>query len=56
MGSQGFEPQSGDFSCLSTPIGHHITNYITDQTTRFSSKTTGVPDAAWLHHNPILFN
>lgn len=26
MGSQGFEPQSGDFSCLSTPIGHHITN------------------------------
>jgi len=26
MGSQGFEPRSWDFSCLSTPIGHHITN------------------------------
>ena len=24
MGSQGFEPRSWDFSCLSTPIDHHI--------------------------------
>ena len=23
MGSQGFEPRSWDFSCLSTPIDHH---------------------------------
>ena len=23
MGSQGFEPRSWDFSCLSTPIVHH---------------------------------
>jgi len=24
MMSKGFEPQSWDFSCLSTPIDHHI--------------------------------
>ena len=28
--------------------------YTDHQTTRISSKTTGVPDDARLHHNPIL--
>lgn len=49
MGSQGFEPRSWDFSCLSTPIDHH-NGYCS--VTRISSKTTGVPDDARLHHNP----
>ncbi|KZX16717.1 hypothetical protein MBCUT_05810 [Methanobrevibacter cuticularis] len=49
MGSQGFEPQSWDFSCLSTPIDHH-----TVRLRVFSSKTTGVPDDARLHYNPTI--
>ena len=50
MGSQGFEPRSWDFSCLSTPIDHH--NKYCSVTRIISSKTTGVPDDAWLHYNP----
>ena len=50
MGSQGFEPRSWDFSCLSTPIVHH--NRYCSVTRIFSSKTTGVPDDARLHYNP----
>ncbi len=50
MGSQGFEPRSWDISCLSTPIVHH--NGYCSVTRIFSSKTTGVPDDARLHHNP----
>ncbi len=50
MGSQGFEPRSWDFSCLSTPIDHHRYASVC----ALSSKTTGVPDDARLHHNPIV--
>ena len=42
MGSQGFEPRSWDFSCLSTPIDHH-NGYCS---------VTRIPDDARLHHNP----
>ena len=39
MGSQGFEPRSWDFSCLSTPIDHH-------------NGYCSVTRIARLHHNP----
>ena len=68
MGSQGFEPRSWDFSCLSTPIDHHnkycsVTRIFLQRQLEsqmmpgfsyayISSKTTGVPDDAWLHYNP----
>ncbi|MDR2966514.1 MAG: hypothetical protein LBU74_01035 [Methanobacteriaceae archaeon] len=46
MGSQGFEPRSWDFSCLSTPIDHHTDDidYHTVSYAFFSSKTTGISD------------